>query len=206
MVTVAIQAGGQSRRMGRDKGLVTLAGKPLIQHVIQRVSHLGQQILITTNQPAAYDFLNLPMASDPIPGAGSLPGLHTALEAARGELVIVLACDMPFVSAPLLEHMLEMATQADIVIPLRDGEYEPLHAIYRRTCLPAIEAALAAGEKRVISFFSQMHVRPVEAADLRRFDPSGMSFFNVNTPQDLELAERLYQGRSLTHTDQGSME
>ncbi len=193
MVTVAIQAGGQSRRMGRDKGLVSLAGRPLIRHVIERVADLGDEVLITTNQPAAYDFLGLPMASDPVPGAGSLPGLHTALQAARAEIVVVLACDMPFVSRPLLEHMLTLTSQADIVIPLRDAGYEPLHAVYLKKCLPAIESALAAGDKRMISFFPQMRVRAVGTDELARIDPTGLSFFNVNTPEDLERAEQLYR-------------
>lgn len=190
--------------MGRDKGLVPLAGRPMISHVIERTAHLGDDILITTNQPEAYSFLGFPMASDPVPGAGSLAGLHTALQAARGDTVVILACDLPFVSAPLLEHMLRLSSEADVVIPLRDGEYEPLHAVYRRACLAPLESALAAGEKRMISFFPFVRVQPVESDDLDRFDPRGMSFFNVNTPAELEMAERLYRtqvttGRSRPH-------
>ncbi len=198
MVTLAIQAGGQSRRMGRDKGLVPLAGRPMISHVIERTAHLGDDVLITTNQPEAYSFLGFPMASDPVPGAGSLAGLHTALQAARGDTVVVLACDLPFVSAPLLEYMLRLSSEADVVIPLRDGEYEPLHAVYRRACLAPLESALAAGEKRMISFFPFVRVQPVESDELDRFDPRGMSFFNVNTPAELEMAERLYRTQATT--------
>jgi molybdopterin-guanine dinucleotide biosynthesis protein A len=196
MVTVAIQAGGQSRRMGRDKGLVLLAGRPMISHVIERTAELGDDILITTNQPADYAFLGLPMASDPVPGAGSLSGLHTALQAARGDTVVVLACDMPFVCAPLFEYMLRLSSESDVVIPLREGEFEPLHAVYRRSCLAALASALAAGEKRMISFFPFVRVRPVESDELDRFDPKGMSFFNVNTPAELEMAERLYRSQA----------
>ena len=192
MVTIAIQAGGVSTRMGRDKALVALAGKPLVVHVLERVSSLGDEILLTTNRPEEYHFLGMPLITDPVPGAGSLAGLQTALRAAHGQIVIVLACDMPFVSRPLLEHMLSLARQAEVVIPSRKGEYEPLQAVYSRECLPAIEAALAAGERRMISFLPRVRVLPIEEAILTRYDPQGLSFFNVNTPQDLAEAERIW--------------
>ena len=114
MLTVAVQAGGRSSRMGEDKALLQLDGIPLIERLLQRVSGLGDEILITTNRPQDYQYLGLRMASDPEPGAGALHGLHTALKAARGQTVLVLACDMPFVSRPLLEHMLQLAEAADL--------------------------------------------------------------------------------------------
>jgi len=194
MLTVAIQAGGQSRRMGADKGLMPLRGMPLIEHLISRVSGLGDELLITTNNPSGYAYLGLPMASDPSPGGGALVGLHTALSAAHGEQVLVLACDMPFVQRPLLMHLLTLSSEADIVIPRRAGEFEPLHAVYARSCLSAVQEALEGGEKRTIGFFPRVRVLPVEEDELRRFDPHGLSFFNINTPQDLAQAERTLDG------------
>ncbi len=175
--------------MGRDKGLVPLAGRPMISHLLARVDGLGDEILITTNCPEDYAFTGARMASDASPGAGALAGLSTALSAARGETVLVLACDMPFVSRPLLAHLLSLAPQADVILPRRGWEYEPLHAVYARGCLPAIEAALAAGKGRMISFLDDVRVQVVEESDLARFDPDGRSFFNVNTPADLTQAE-----------------
>jgi len=191
MLTVAVQAGGRSSRMGSDKALLRLDGIPLIERLLQRVSGLGEEILITTNRPQDYQYLGLRMASDPEPGAGALHGLHTALEAARGQTVLVLACDMPFVSRPLLEHMLQLAEAADLVVPRRGGEYEPLHAVYSKGCLPALEAALQHGERRMISFFPSLNLRTVEQEEIDRLDPEGLSFFNVNTPEDLRKAERI---------------
>ncbi len=188
MRTIAIQAGGQSRRMGQDKALVPLAGRPLISHALDRVAGPGDEILITTNHPANYGFLQARLVSDETPGAGALSGLRTALASARGETVLVLACDMPLVSRPLLEHLLAHAAEADVVIPRREGEFEPLHAVYARSCLPAVEAALAAGEARMISFFGRVRVLPIEEEEWRRFDPDGRGFFNVNTPADLTRA------------------
>ena len=191
MLTVAVQAGGRSSRMGSDKALLRLDGIPLIERLLQRVSGLGEEILITTNRPQDYQYLGLRMASDPEPGAGALHGLRTALEAARGQTVLVLACDMPFVSRPLLEHMLQLSEAADLVVPRRGGEYEPLHAVYSKGCLPALEAALQQGERRMISFFPSLNLHTVDQEEIDRLDPEGLSFFNVNTPEDLRKAERI---------------
>jgi molybdopterin-guanine dinucleotide biosynthesis protein A len=192
MLTIAIQAGGGSQRLGSDKALLPLAGKPLIEHLLMRVGDMGDDILVTTNRPQDYAFLGIRSVPDPVPGLGALNGLHTALNAAHGGSVLVLACDMPFVSRPLLEHLISLASRADVVVPCHEGYFEPLHALYnKQPCLPAIEAALAAGEKRLISFYPQVNVLSVEGAELSRLDPRGLSFFNVNTPETLAQAERI---------------
>ncbi len=192
MLSVVIQAGGRSSRMGEDKGLVPLAGRPMIEHVLTRVAGLGDETLITTNDPDSYDFLALPLVSDPEPGAGALPGLRTALKAAQGDTVLVLACDMPFVNRLLLEHMLEQSSNADVVVPRWNDNYQTLHAVYnRKRALKAVEQALADGERRMISFYPQLRVHVVEPEQIRQHDPQGRSFFNVNTPEELLEAERL---------------
>ena len=182
--------------MGRDKGLVPVDGRPLISHLLARVAGLGDEILITTNRPEDYAFTGARLASDATPGAGALAGLSTALSAAHGETVLVLACDLPFVSRPLLAHLLSLASEADVILPRRGWEYEPLHAVYSRSCLPAVEAALAAGKGRMISFLDDVRVHVVEENELARFDPDGRSFFNVNTPADLAQAEAWLAGGS----------
>src|SRR3972149_9665322 len=145
MLTVAIQAGGPPRRMGRDKGLVLLRGQPMIRHLLDRVADLGDEVLVTTNSPEDYAFLGVRLAPDEQPGAGALNGLRTALLAARGDKVLVLGCDMPFVSRPLLSHLIELSSQADLVVPKAGGYYEPMHAVYDRRCLAELEASLEAG-------------------------------------------------------------
>jgi len=190
MVTLAIQAGGRSSRMGRDKGLVELAGKPLVQHVIDRLGDLAGEIILTTNQPQDYAAFGLPTASDLKPGAGALDGLLTALEAAGGDPVLIVACDMPFASRPLAAHLLALSRDADAIVPRPGGEYEPLFAVYRRSCAASIRRALDAGQRRVISFFPDVRLRVVEAAEAQAVDPDPWCFFNVNTPADLAEAER----------------
>lgn len=204
MRTIAIQAGGQSRRMGRDKALVPLGGTPMIEIQLHALQGLAEDVLITTNHPADYAYLGVRLASDPVPGAGALAGLRTALAAARGESVLVLACDLPFVSRPLLEHLLARARQADVVIPRRGGEFEPLLAVYSRSVLAAVDKALAAGHARMISFFPEVRVLALEPDEWERFDPEGLSFFNVNTPEELIEAERLLAGRGRSGVAHGA--
>jgi molybdopterin-guanine dinucleotide biosynthesis protein A len=194
MVTVAIQAGGESRRMGRDKGLVRLGEKTLVEQVYTRVRELGDEVLLITPRPADYAFLNLHLVSDATPGLGPLAGLLTALQAAHNPAVLVVACDMPLLSRPLLQHLLSLSPHADVVVPRWRGEFEPLHAVYARSCLPAVEAAVAAGQTRVVSFFPEVRVRIVDDSEIAIHDPTGSSFFNVNSPADLvEAGRRLEQ-------------
>jgi molybdopterin-guanine dinucleotide biosynthesis protein A len=180
--------------MGPDKAFALLAGTPLIEHLLAKVEGFGDEVIVTTNRPHAYAHLGLPLFTDPTPGLGALQGLHTALSAAQGDKVLVLACDMPFVQRDLMAHLLRLANQADVVIPKWQNHFEPLHAVYdKAACLPAVEEALAAGEKRVTSILPKVRVLTVEDDELTRFDPSNMSFFNVNSWADLEQAERLFE-------------
>jgi molybdopterin-guanine dinucleotide biosynthesis protein A len=192
MITIAVQAGGKSSRMGEDKALIRLGGIPLIERVLTRIDGLADEILITTNRPETLAHLNLRMVGDEVPGAGALHGLKTALSSARGEVVLILSCDTPFVSRELLEHLLDRAHEADVIVPKHGDKYEPLQAVYNRArCLPAVEAALVSGERRMVSFYPQVRVLPIEEHVLSKLDPSGLSFFNLNTAEDLERAEQL---------------
>ncbi|MGB1250535.1 MAG: molybdenum cofactor guanylyltransferase [Candidatus Promineifilaceae bacterium] len=190
--TVVIQAGGRSSRMGRDKGLVPLAGKPMIEHIIERVAGLGDALHLITNHPENYAYLNLPIGSDAEPGAGALPGLQTALSAVESELVLLIACDMPFVNRALLAFQLAQAAEADVVVPVWEGYHQPMHAVYRRdVVLAAVERVLARNQRRMVSFYKDVRVREISAETITRFDPLGHTFYNVNTPADLLTAEQL---------------
>jgi molybdopterin-guanine dinucleotide biosynthesis protein A len=190
MLSIAIQAGGKSRRMGSDKALVQLGEKPLIEHVLEAVKGLGDEILITSNHPEGLSYLGIPLVADPVPGAGALTGLQTALEAAKGDRVLVLACDMPFTNRTFIEFLIEYDPSADVVVPYHSGFFEPLHAIYSKACLPAIETSLIEGNTRVISFFDQVQTRRITEDQIAKLDPAKMAFFNINTPEDLEIAEQ----------------
>jgi molybdopterin-guanine dinucleotide biosynthesis protein A len=206
MLTVCIQAGGQSSRMGEDKALKPFLGRPLIQRVIERLSPIADEIIVTTNRPDDYRFpgLRLTLRADLKPGRGALGGLYTAIASAKNPIVAVVACDMPFASAKLIEAAgrLLIEEEADVVIARvapraeRAGKseegYEPLHAVYRReTCLPAIEAAIDADQWKVIAWFPHVKVRILTPEEIKRYDPFGLAFWNVNTPEEFAEAERI---------------
>lgn len=196
MLTVCIQAGGQSSRMGEDKALKNFLGRPLIQRVVERLSPIADELIVTTNSPEEYRFLGVPLFPDLRPGRGALGGLYTAIASASQPIVAVAACDMPFASAALLEAMsrLLVTEEADVTIPKSDEGYEPIHAVYRRaTCLPAIEAALDADQWKVISWFPRVKVRVLTPDEIKQHDPSGLAFWNVNTPEEFSKAEEIAQ-------------
>ncbi len=203
-VTALILAGGRSQRMGQDKLWLALAGVPLIARVVQRVLPVAGEILFSANAPERFaaliselDGQGVPaqVVADQFAGAGPLAGLQVGLSAARHDLVLAVAADMPFVELALIRWMIGLAPGYDAVIPQwphpATGHlaWEPLHALYRRRCLPAIATRLTAGERRVQSFLPDVQVRVVSPAEVARFDPEGRSFFNVNTPEDWQRAQ-----------------
>ncbi|MFZ1039788.1 MAG: molybdenum cofactor guanylyltransferase [Anaerolineales bacterium] len=193
MLSIVIQAGGQSSRMGQDKALKLFLGHPLIQRVAERLRPIADELFVTTNRPANYAFLNLPLFTDLKPGRGALGGLYTALLFAKHPIVAVAACDMPFVNAELFKAASEIMVKekADVVIAKTDEGYEPLHAIYRReTCIPAVEAALAADKWRMDSWFPQVKIRLLTPEEINCYDPNGLAFLNLNTPEDFAEAEQ----------------
>jgi len=199
MLTVCIQAGGASSRMGEDKALKPFLGRPLIQRLVERLSPIADEMIVTTNRPEEYRFLGLRLTPDLKPGRGALGGLYTALASASQPHVAVVACDMPFASPTLLEaaSTLMVQEETDVVIAKSDEGYEPIHAVYRReTCLPAIEAAIAADQWKVIAWFPQVKVRVLTPEELKRFDPDGLAFWNVNTPEEFIQAEKLVHPKS----------
>ena len=186
--TGVVLAGGHSRRMGRDKALLELDGKPLIRWVIERVNRICPEVLVASGETERYAGLGARVVTDRFPGVGVLGGLHAGLDAASHELVLAVGCDMPFLNSKLLRAFIDWVEGYDVAV-LRRGEWvDPLHAAYRRTCLPAMEAAIRAGRRRVISFFPQVRVRHVSDAEVVAIDPHLRSFRNVNTPADWEAA------------------
>ena len=193
-LAVVIQAGGRSSRMGQDKGLVELAGRPMIDYVIDQVIDLGDDVLITTNNTFDYVQFGLRMAADEEPGAGALPGLKTALSRAMGEYILVVACDMPFVNQGLLEYQVEKAFEsgADVVVPEWEGRTQTMHAVYKKeSCLAAVETALAEGKAKMTSFYDGLNVVKLSESEISKYSPTGKSFKNINTPDELAEAERL---------------
>jgi molybdopterin-guanine dinucleotide biosynthesis protein A len=192
-VSGVILAGGKSRRMGGSpKALLPFGGRPLIQHIAETLRSVFSDCLVVTNTPDLYRFLGLPMTGDVFPDGGSLGGIYSGLRAAQGEAALCVACDMPFLSAPLLADLAGRAGEADVVIPDAGGELQTLHAVYGKACLPAMERRLRAGQLKVIGFFDDVRVLRIPAGAVERFADPELAFMNLNTPEDLARARTLW--------------
>lgn len=193
-VGAIILAGGRGSRLGGvNKGLLEIGGRTNIERVLAALTPLCSETVVVANDlalaplcPAARVLL------DEEPHAGVLPALAQGLAALRTDLAIAVACDMPFLSRPLLAELVRRASGADVVIPMVEDRLEPMHAVYRReVCVAAIQQALASGGRRMISFLDGLRVVRVDEPELRRLDPELLSFFNTNTPEDLQRARAL---------------
>lgn len=194
--SVAVLAGGKSSRMGRNKALVEIAGQTILAHILGRVSHLGDGApFIVANDAPTYDAFGLPVLSDVYPDHGSLGGIYSAIHHSQTEYTMVMACDMPFVSAPLITYMVGLIAandpQPDVIVPRVDGYPQGLFALYRKACLPVIQPRLEAKQLKVIRFYDAVNVRYLDESEYQSYIVPDLSFFNVNTPQDLESAHRL---------------
>jgi molybdopterin-guanine dinucleotide biosynthesis protein A len=198
----AILAGGQSRRMGQDKAMLLIHGEPLLARAIRTVRTVTPEVAIIGPPERAALAPGAPVIPDRWPGAGPLGGIATALQALTSEAVLVVGCDMPFLNAALLRYLIELSQGAGDVAPVSqptagavvvrlEGQAHPLHAVYHKSCLPTLEAQLAAGDLRVQRFLARLQVRYVEPPELDRFDPEHRSAFNANTPEEWEQALRL---------------
>lgn len=187
-VTVAILAGGASRRMGRDKSFVELEGRPMIAHVIAHLEALALPVAIITNTPDAYAGFGLPCHTDVMPGSGSLGGIYTALWHSPTDYVLCVACDMPFLNPALLRHLIGLRAGYDAVVPVTDGRAHGLHAVYARHSRDAMRAQIDAGNLRITDLLGALRVREVPADELRAFDPALRSLRNLNSPADIDQA------------------
>lgn len=181
--------------MGQDKGVMPFLGEPLVQRIIHRLAPLADEMLITTNHPEPYQFTDLPLIPDLLPGVGALAGLYTALASASHPYTAVVACDLPFASPAVFEFLYARLRSEglDGVVPVsHEGLYEPFHAVYRtQTCLPAVKAALDEGQKKLISWFPRVKIELVKPEIWHPLDPEGLAFVNVNTPEEFLEAEQL---------------
>lgn len=184
-VTGVILAGGKSSRFGSNKALAEFNGSPLIGRVADRLSSIFERLIIITNSPHEYSYLKLPIYEDLIKGLGPIGGIYTGLEAMVDETGFFVACDMPFINEKLIRHIVAIRNDFDAVVPKVDWKIEPLHALYKKTCLPAINKLIESGSYQTIKSFTSFRVRYVTEAEIKKFDPELQSFMNVNRPDEL---------------------
>ena len=195
-VTGVILAGGKSRRMGgAPKALLDFGGQPLIWHIVETLGAILSDCLVVTNSPELYAFLGRPMVGDVFPEGGSLGGIYSGLREASGDAALCVACDMPFLSASLLTHLVSLASEADVVIPEAAGELQTLHAVYGKACLLPMERQLRAGRLKITGFFDEVRVLRVPEAEIARVVDPELAFMNLNTPEDLARARARWTAR-----------
>lgn len=204
-VSAAILAGGRARRLGgADKASLSVGGVRIIDRQLAALSAVADDIRIVANDPVRYAGLHIPVIADAIAGAGPLGGLYSALLDARHDRVLILACDLPFVTAALLRRLVAEsvgADEVDAVVPRSARGLEPLCALYSRRCAGAVRARIDRGELAVAGLLTGLRVRELGPEALAPYD-EGALFENVNTPHDharasgwVELNEKPFEDR-----------
>ncbi|MDD1736325.1 MAG: molybdenum cofactor guanylyltransferase [Methanothrix sp.] len=212
MRTAVILAGGSSRRLGAEKSLLLFDGKPLLCWTVQRLSSVADEIVIVARDEAhsrrlekvlsAYlpGSIKSAMAWDSLPGYGPVAGIAAGMLRARGEFIFATACDLPFLSPRVVERLFIMAEEdpdCGGAVPVQaNGFFEPLHCVYHREKMrQACEKAMAAGERRIFAPLREIGMRHVAVDLLRPLDRDLLTFFNLNTREDMEKAVALWAER-----------
>jgi molybdopterin-guanine dinucleotide biosynthesis protein A len=191
-----VLAGGKGTRLGKHKMMEVVGGRSVLQRVIDSLNPMSRRILLVVAQGQECPALEAGQARvdcihDVYPGKGALGGIYTGLLSSDSEHSLVVAGDMPFLNPGLIDYLISATPGFDVVMPRLDGLIQPLHAVYSKGCLPLIRAQLERGQLQIRVFLGEVRVRYVEAAEIDAFDPRHLSFFNINTPRDLEEARSI---------------
>ena len=198
-VTGIILAGGKSSRLGRDKAWEDVGGQRIIDRVIGALQSSCDEVLIIGDRPERQNELSLPKCiqyrSDELKGRGSIGGLYTGLKASDTLWSLVVACDMPYISRELIRFMLSIISKnrCDAIVPVINGRYQPTHALYNSTCIPFIEKNISSGNFRMDSYFDEIYLEEISEDVINSIKGAELSFFNVNTEDDLFTAREQYK-------------
>lgn len=192
-VTGVLLAGGKSRRMGEDKRYLVVGEQTLLERGLAVLRSIFHEVLVVIAQDSPLLDVDARVVRDLVPDCGSLGGLYTGLMQATTPYIFVVACDMPFLDPAVIAQFTSRRATADIVMGKLAARLHPMHALYGKRCLPAVEQMILARELKIQELVSHgsLQVQYVTEEDLRTLDPSGRSFHNVNTPADLEVARSL---------------
>ncbi len=190
MSTAAILAGGRASRLGgRDKSHIVIDGRTILDRQLHVLRRSVDRVVIVANDPARFAASGVPVFEDLVPDAGALGGIYTALGVAK-EPVLIIACDMPYLTAPFLTRVIESGHGADVAVPRTADGFHPLCAYYTQACAGPIRQRLDTGKLKVLDLFGDVHVRTIDPVEIAAFDPDGLLLLNINTPDDLNRAGR----------------
>ncbi len=170
-----------------------IGGKYLIKRVIDSLAQLGDDIIVVSTAPNQLPSLNIEKVLDTYPHTGAKVGLCTGINASLSFYTLVVACDMPFLNINLLRYLLDSAPGFDAVIPRIGDKIEPLHAVYSKNCIPALEEQISKGKLKISDLFNEINVRYVETEEIERYDPQHLSLFNINSEADLKRAKAIIE-------------
>jgi len=199
--TAIVLAGGRSSRMGRPKALLLFDGEPLIAHIVATLRRQFADVVVVAAPDQDLPSLPVTLVHDQVAYQGPVGGLCYGMAAAREDVCFVTSCDSAFLNTSLIAHLVSRISGHDVVVPRWEGRFQPLHAVYRRSVLPVLEDQLARGELRPVYLFDKVRTLSIGEEEIRRFDPDGASFFNMNTPGDYEQALKRWReiGRRNQH-------
>lgn len=195
MSTSIILAGGKSSRMGTPKALLPFDDEPLIAHIVRSLGAQFNEVIVVAAPGQDLPAMPVTIVRDDVAFQGPVGGICYGLRAASGDVCFVTSCDSAFLNRQLIEHLVSAGTDYDVVVPRWEGRLQPLHAVYRRRILPVVERQLASAELRPVSLYDRVSTLVVEEAEIRRIDPEGLSFFNMNTPDDYAAALERWRSR-----------
>ena len=192
-VTGVLLAGGKSRRMGEDKRYLIVGEQTLLERGLAVLRSTFQEVLVVIAQDSLPLNIDARVVRDLVADCGSLGGVYTGLMQATTPYIFVAACDMPFLNQAVITQFIRRRTTADIVMAQLAARLHPMHAVYGKECLSAMEQMMMARQLKIQDLVSHtsLRVHYVTETDLFTIDPSGRSFHNVNTPADLEVAHAL---------------
>ena len=188
-----VLTGGKSSRMGQPKALLPFDGEPLIAHTVRLLQTTFADIVVVTAPDQELPPLPVMVTRDEVAYQGPVGGIFYGLQVAREELCFVTSCDAPFLNLALISHLLVLASEYDVVVPYWQDRLQPLHAVYRRSVAPLLQEQLKRGELRPIFLYKKVRTREVREDESRHFDPEGLSFRNMNKPEDYQEALLLWQ-------------
>lgn len=196
-ITGVILAGGLSSRYGKDKAFLLINGTPLIERTAEKMKTIFQEVIIISNEKKRLSYLGLPVFEDIKKGLGPLGGIYTGLLSMSNEMGFFVACDMPFINEALIRYMVSKKDNCAALVPSVGNEIEPLHAIYSKSCLSAIENLIKANTYQVRLFYGHINIKYVKEDEIKKFTSPEQVFLNINTPDEYSRIDRLIKKQNV---------